>query len=201
MNDAGILIILSGPSGSGKDTVLKELLKLDKDTVLSISSTTRKPRDGEIDGVDYNFLEVSEFKELIENDGVLEYAQYCDNFYGTPRKFVENTLDSGQNIILEIEVQGALQVKEKFNDCVLIFLMPPSFETLKQRLSSRGTEEETVILNRLEVAKSEMKQADKYDYIVVNDEVENAVMKIISIIKADKCRYKRNIGFINSVII
>jgi guanylate kinase len=157
----------------------------------SVSATTRAPRPGEVDGVNYFFKTVSEFKKMIENDELIEWAQYVGNYYGTPRRFVEETLASGKDVLLEIEVQGAMQVKEKFPQGVFIFLVPPTFEDLKKRILNRGTETENSLANRLDAASEELRQIERYDYVVINDDVERACDRIQAIIMAEHCRKDR----------
>ncbi|MDR1563954.1 MAG: guanylate kinase [Oscillospiraceae bacterium] len=182
----GLLIVISGPSGAGKGTVLSSLLKGCEDTVISVSATTRKPREGEKNGQNYYFLSREEFEELIRSDGILEYAEYCGNLYGTPRRHVEERLQMGINVILEIEVQGAAQVVEKCKGAVTIFLMPPSLAELEARLRGRGTEAEEVIQKRVAAAQQELLAAPNYDYIIINDEVEKAAAEINALITAEK---------------
>lgn len=188
MDNEGLLIVLSGPSGSGKDTVLKKLMQEQSNIKLSISATTRLPRPGEKHGQDYYFIKHEEFNDLIDNDGVLEYASYCNNFYGTPKKPVNDWLNSGNDVILEIEVKGGAQVRKTNPKSVGIFIIPPSFEVLKQRLINRKTESESVINDRLSTAKIEIKSALDYDYIVVNDSLDDCVNKIKNIIESEKMR-------------
>ena len=181
----GNLYIFSGPSGIGKDTVLKEVLKRDENVVLSISSVTRDMREGEKQGEKYNFISLQEFKKLLENDELLEYNEYVGNFYGTPKAPVENWINQGKNVVLEIDVNGALKVKEKMPDAVMIFMMPKSMDVLRQRLVKRGTETDETINKRLIQAAKEIKFADKYDYVFFNDELEDAVRDFLSIIRAN----------------
>ncbi|MCU6795258.1 MULTISPECIES: guanylate kinase [Paenibacillus] len=189
--EKGILIVLSGPSGVGKGTVCKALRGCAPDLVYSVSATTRVPREGEVDGVNYFFKTREQFKKLIDTDQILEWAEYVGNYYGTPRQFVEETLNSGKDIILEIEVQGALQVKQKFPQGVFIFLLPPSLDELESRIVGRGTESEESIRSRMSVAMDEFRLMDYYDYAIVNDKVENACSRIQSIIVAEHCRKDR----------
>ena len=188
MPNKGLLIVLSGPSGAGKDTVLKKLMKEQPNIKLSVSATTRSPRPGEKHGKDYYFITHDEFNNLINNDNVLEYANYCDNFYGTPKKPVNDWLDSGCDVILEIEVKGGAQVRKTNPNSIGIFIIPPSFEVLKKRLINRKTESESVINERLSTAKIEIKSALDYDYIVVNDSLDECVKKIKNIIKSEKMK-------------
>lgn len=188
----GLLIVISGPSGAGKGTVVNEIKK-DAEYSLSVSATTRSPRTGEQDGVHYFFKTIEQFEEMIKNKELLEYAQFCENYYGTPISYVNKRLDEGLNVILEIEVQGALQVKEIYPEAVLVFLVPPSLDELERRLRGRGTETDDKISMRLKRAKEEFELMDKYDYIVVNNEVDTAVCDIKTIVKAEKMRSLRSI--------
>ncbi len=178
----GILVLYTGSSGVGKGTIMAELLKKDPSIRLSVSNTTRNPREGEIDGVHYNFVTKEQFEELIDSNGYLEYAKYCDNYYGTPKKQVEDLLDEGYNVFLEIEVQGGLQILEKYPNVLSIFILPPSMEVLEKRLRNRGTEKEEVILKRLEEAKNEIGFKDRYRFNVVNGELETAVDEVLNIL-------------------
>ncbi|RYG74112.1 guanylate kinase [Lentibacillus lipolyticus] len=191
MDENGILFILSGPSGVGKGTVRKELFKRADDLAYSISMTTRERRSGEKDGVDYFYKTNEEFEQLIADNQLLEHARFVNNYYGTPRKYVEDTLASGKDVFLEIEVQGAMQVKENFPEGVFIFLFPPSLEELKNRITGRGTESQDAVLKRLKEARGEIEMMDAYDYVVVNDDVGHAVTKIQSIIQSEHCRRER----------
>ena len=190
-NKEGMLIILSGPSGSGKGTIIKSLLEQRKDTVLSISMTTRDPRFGEQEGVHYFFRTREEFEQTIANDGFLEYAEYNGNYYGTPIAPIQRWLYEGKNVILEIEVQGAEKVMDKRKDLVSVFLAVPSMEELEHRLRGRGTETDEVIERRLAAAKQELTRVFRYQYVVLNDEVEQAVARLNTIIDAENLRYSR----------
>ena len=188
----GLLIVLSGPSGVGKGTVRKELFsQANTNYEYSISMTTRNPREGEVDGVDYFFKSREEFEALIEQGGLLEHAQFVGNYYGTPLAYVNETLDAGRDVFLEIEVQGAKQIREKAPDALFIFLAPPSLSELKSRLVGRGTETADVIAKRIATAEEELEMMSLYDYVVENDEVTNACDKINAIIKAEHCRRER----------
>lgn len=191
IEERGILFILSGPSGVGKGTVRKSLFEKDTDLKYSISMTTRSPREGEIDGVDYFFKSKEEFEAMIEERKMIEYAQYVGNYYGTPKEYVQEQLENGNDVFLEIEVQGALQVKENFPEGVFVFLIPPSFEELKDRIINRGTETEEKVRNRLAAAKQEIEMMDYYDYVVVNDRVDKAVQTIQSIVRSEHCKRER----------
>jgi guanylate kinase len=191
INQEGLLIVISGPSGAGKGTVCKSLLSKANNLRLSTSITTRKPRLGEIEGVNYFFIENEKFKEMIYAGELLEYAMVYDNYYGTPKKKVLEQLNLGKDVILEIDIQGALKVKSEFPQGVFIFIMPPSMEELKNRIKNRGTESETELTKRFEASYKEINYVSKYNYIVVNDEIEEAVEKVKSIIIAEKCRVDR----------
>jgi guanylate kinase len=192
MQEKGLLIVLSGPSGVGKGTVRKAIFsQQETEFEYSISMTTRKPREGEVNGVDYFFKSREEFEELIEQDRLLEYAEFVGNYYGTPVDYVRETLDAGKDVFLEIEVKGARQVREKFPEGLFIFLMPPSLHELKNRIVTRGTESDDLINNRLLTAREEIEMMDLYDYIVENDQVDLASERIIAIVKAEHCRRER----------
>lgn len=200
MNSKGILIVISGPSGSGKGTVLKELKKISDNIFFSISATTRSPRPEEANGVNYYFKTKEQFMWLIENNEMLEFAEYCKNYYGTPKKNVELKLNEGYNVILEIEVQGAMQIKNSGFDATFIFIMPPSIDELECRLRKRHTENEKAIQERLNTAKNEIKQANKYDYIVINDDYRKAAQNIKAIITAQKLKTQNQINLTQEVL-
>ncbi len=196
----GSLIVLSGPSGSGKGTILSKLLGEDKNTFLSVSATTRTARPGEVDGVNYHFMSKAQFESLIESDGMLEYACYCDNYYGTPKKAVYDQIEKGNNVILEIEVQGAMQIKKACPEAVLVFVLPPSIEVLEQRLRGRGTEDEDTVLKRMETALKEIEKAPEYDFVIVNDDLDVAVDDLASVIKSAKFHKNSMKQFLHNLI-
>ena len=189
----GTLIVLSGPSGVGKSTVISELLSTRKDLYFSVSFTTRAPRVGEENGVNYNFVDRAEFERMIEAEELLEYAEYVNNYYGTSLKVIQDKLAAGVDVLLDIEVQGAAKVKAKCPEAVLIFIIPPSFEELSRRLHGRNTYSEQTITGRLQQAREEYKEIGKYDYLVVNDSVANAAEEIRAILTAEGCRTHRRI--------
>lgn len=188
MANDGLLIILSGPSGCGKGTIVSRILNEREDTVLSVSVTTRAPRPGEIDGFHYWFITAEEFDNMVQRNDLLEYAQYSGNCYGTPRTAVEEHIKAGRNVILEIDVQGALQVMQRCDDYVSVFLTVPSMEELEKRLRGRGTEEESRVQARLTAAKEELEYVDRYQYRVLNDDLDEAVEQIHRIIETEKSR-------------
>ena len=189
MTKKGKLIILSGPSGTGKSTVVFKAMEGRQDLCFSTSVTTRSPRSGEVDGREYFFIDQARFDEMVENGELLEHARYVSNSYGTPRPFVEAQLRKGMNVILDIEVQGARQVKEKMPDAVAIFMMPPSLAELRRRLEGRGTEKAEAIEARIARAREEIREADFYDYLIVNQDVETAAADFSAIISAEQCRF------------
>ncbi len=191
MYKKGLLIVVSAPSGGGKGTILTQLFKECENIKFSVSATTRSPREGEIDGIHYHFKSKEDFEKLIEQGQMLEYASYCDNYYGTPKQPVQQALDIGNDIIVEIEVQGGAQVKKIAPESVGIFISPPSLEVLEKRLRGRGTESDEVVQKRLNTAKEELKSINDYDYVVVNDTVEKAVEDIKAIIRAEKLKTNR----------
>ena len=195
----GVLTVVSGFSGAGQGTVMKRLIQKYDDYALSISVTTRNPREGERDGIEYFFKTKEEVEAMIENDEFLEYARYVDNYYGTPRFYVEEMLAKGKNVILEIEIQGAMQIKAKNPEAVLVFVTPPSFEELRNRLVGRGTETADVIESRLRRASEEAEGMPSYDYILVNDQVEDCVDRLHQIILSERAKAQRNEEFINTI--
>lgn len=188
MENKGVLIIISGPSGAGKGTICKALLEKHNDLFLSVSATTREPRKGEVNGVNYYFLTKEEFKSKIEEGDFLEWAEVYGNYYGTPKSKVQEMIDSGKNVILEIDIQGALKVKENSEEGVFIFILPPSMEELKHRIINRGSETPESLLERFNSAYKEINYISKYNYGIVNDTVESAVNKIENILVSEQCR-------------
>ena len=200
MNEKGILIVVSGFSGSGKGTLMKELLTRYPDTyALSISATTRSPREGEVDGREYFFVSKDEFEKMIAKGELIEYAKYVENYYGTPRDYVEKKLDEGKDVILEIEIQGALNVKKMFPDTLLLFVTPPSAEELKKRLVGRGTETMDVIESRMDRACEEAEGMENYDYLIVNYSLDRCVEEMHSIIRGEHRRSSRNCEFMKEI--
>lgn len=199
MKRKGHLVIISGFSGAGKGTIVQKLVKEYDNYALSISMTTRKPRPGEINGVHYHFVTDEEFEQCIADDGMLEYAGYCSHYYGTPIAFVDKQMKEGKDVILEIEIQGAMKVKEKFPDALLLFVLPPSAKKLKERLVGRGTETMEVIDQRMKRALEEAKGILNYDYIVINDQLEDSVKQVNTIVEAAKFTADHNADFINQI--
>ena len=189
MSEKGKLLVISGPSGAGKSTVVFKAIEGREDICFSTSVTTRSPRPGEVDGREYFFVNFERFREMVENDELLEHAEYVANRYGTPRVYVEQRMSEGMNVLLDIEVQGARQVRKKMPEAVLIFIAPPSIEELERRLRGRGTDTEAAIEGRLIRARQEFQEADFYDYLIVNDDVEKAASKLNAIIEAEHCRF------------
>ncbi len=199
MEKKGILLVISGFSGAGKGTLVKKLMETYDEYALSVSMTTRAPREGEQEGVHYFFTDRERFEKTIAEDGLIEYAQYCGNYYGTPRAYVESQLARGSNVILEIEMQGALQIKQKIPEALLLFVTPPSAAELERRLVGRGTETPEVIAKRLARAYEESEGMDAYDYIVVNDVLEECVEEVHRLVDAARCEPIRRTEFIKEI--
>ena len=191
MNKKGILIVVSGFSGAGKGTLMKRLLETYDNYALSVSATTRSPRPGEVDGREYFFKTVDEFEKMIAQDELIEYAKYVNNYYGTPKDYVMRQLDAGKDVILEIEIQGALKVKEKYPDTLLLFVTPPSAKELKERLVGRGTETMDVIESRMKRAAEESEGVEAYDYLIINDDLETCVKEMHQVIQSEHNRVNR----------
>ena len=189
MSEKGKLLVISGPSGAGKSTVVFKAIEGRSDVCFSTSVTTRAPRPGEVDGREYFFIDFKRFHEMVKNDELLEHAEYVTNCYGTPRAYVEQRLNEGMNVVLDIEILGARQVKKKMPGAVLIFIAPPSLVELERRLRGRGTDTEEAILGRLTRARQEYREANFYDYLIVNDDVEKAAKQLSAIIEAEHCRF------------
>ena len=196
----GILVVVSAPAGCGKDTILEQALKLNGNLFYSVSATSRAMRPGETDGVSYHFRTREQFEDMIKNGELLEYTEYCGNYYGTPKKAVEDMLEAGKDVILKIEIEGAANVKKMFPECVMIFILPPSIAELSRRLHKRGTETEEVIALRLETAKKELDFAKNYDYFVVNDALEDAVSDFLTVVRAEKLKAANNHGIIGKIL-
>ena len=200
MKNNGMLVVLSGPAGSGKDTVISELFKSDFDITKSVSMTTRKPRDGEADGIDYMFVSEEDFLDAVENGELLEYARYGVNYYGTPKGPVDKWLEDGHIVILKIDVEGAGNIRKIYPDTVSIFIMPPSMQILEKRLRDRGSEDEEDVLRRLKIAFNEIERCrNEYDYVVINDDLQDAVDDIKTIINAEKHKVSRCNIFLSEV--
>lgn len=192
----GLLIVVSGPSGSGKGSIIKKYLKKNKGVVLSVSATTRAPRKGEIDGCHYHFKTIDEFKKMIESDELIEWVEYCGNYYGTLKQWVQDQLSDGKDVLLEIEVEGAMNIKKMFPESILVFVLPPGFAELRKRMEKRGTETSKVLDNRLERAAEELEYAKEYGYLLLNEDLDVAVTDLDIIIKAEKLKIHRNLGLI-----
>ncbi|SKB89943.1 guanylate kinase [Lachnospiraceae bacterium] len=199
MDQKGILVVVSGFAGAGKGTIMKQLVSDYDNYALSVSATSRNPRPGEVDGVNYFFKTREEFEEMISKDELVEYAEYVGNYYGTPRAFVEEKLQEGKNVILEIEIQGAMQIKKKFPEALLVFIMPPSAAELKRRLVGRGTETPEVIDKRMKRAVQESEGIENYDFIVVNDDIKECTKRLNGMIEASRFAPSRQSDFINEV--
>lgn len=195
----GLLFVVSAPAGCGKDTILEQVLAKEENVGYSVSATTRAPRPGEVDGTHYFFLTRERFEEMIKNGDVLEYTEYCGNYYGTPKKGVEAMLAEGKDVVLKIEVEGAMNIKKLFPDSCLVFILPPSMQELERRLRKRGTEDEPTIMRRIAQAKNEIDTAVNYDYFVVNDDLEDAVNDLIAVIRGEKCRRERNLALLQAI--
>lgn len=195
----GLLVVVSGPSGTGKGTLLNNIRQKENNIKFSVSATTREPRDGEVEGVNYFFKTHEEFDSMIKKGELVEWVKYCDNYYGTPKRCIEDTIKSGLDCLLEIEVEGALNIKSIYPDCVSIFILPPSFDELRRRIEGRGTEKPEAIQKRMEKAVKEMKFVDKYDYVVVNDDIEEAVNSIKCILASEKLKLCRNINILERI--
>ncbi|NLL05148.1 MAG: guanylate kinase [Clostridiaceae bacterium] len=195
----GLLVVVSGPSGTGKGTLLNNIRQKENNIKFSVSATTREPRDGEVEGVNYFFKTHEEFDSMIKKGELVEWVKYCDNYYGTPKRCIEDTIKSGFDCLLEIEVEGALNIKSIYPDCVSIFILPPSFDELRRRIEGRGTEKPEAIQKRMEKAVKEMKFVDKYDYVVVNDDIEEAVNSIKCILASEKLKLCRNINILERI--
>lgn len=199
MNEHGMLAVISGFSGAGKGTLMKALLERYDNYALSISATTRGPREGEVDGREYFFVTEERFKEMIEKEELIEYARYVNHYYGTPKEYVLNQMEQGKDVLLEIEIQGALKVKERFPEAILIFVMPPSAEELKRRLVGRGTESMDVINARLRRAVEEAEGMESYDYILINDEIDTCVERLHQMIMTQHGRVSNNMAFLSQI--
>jgi guanylate kinase len=196
----GQLIVFSGPSGVGKGTILAKYMAGRRDICYSVSATTRTPRPGEVDGTHYFFWTKEKFEEMIAAGQMLEYAQYNGNYYGTPKQFVEDKLNDGVDVVLEIEVQGAAKVRTACPEGLFIFVLPPSFETLRSRLTGRGTEDAATVQKRLDAALGELRQAASYDYVIVNDDLDRAVQDLATVVQADRCSVKFQKNLIEEVL-
>ncbi len=199
MKHKGILVVVSGFSGAGKGTLMKQLVKTYDAYALSVSMTTRAPRPGETEGKDYFFISKEEFEKKIADGALVEYAQYCGNYYGTPKEYVEKQLEHGKDVILEIEIQGALKIKERFPSALLLFVTPPSMKELKRRLCGRGTETEEIIRARLSRAGEEAEGIEAYDYLVINDDLETCVKQMHALIQGAHSAPLRNEAFIANI--
>ena len=195
----GVLYVVSGPSGVGKGTICKALIEQNPDIYLSISATTRPPRPHETDGVHYHFMNGDEFRDAVARSDMLEYAVFCGNYYGTPKQKVDEMLSTGRNVLLEIEVQGAMKARSKYPEGVYIFVLPPSMEELQKRIAGRGTESDELISERLMTALNEYSHIDSYNYILINDDIDSAVKRFEAIITAESCRIERNMDIVDEV--
>ena len=199
MTNDGMLIVVSAPSGTGKGAIIKKLLDYDKNIKYSVSATTRQPRKGEKDGENYIFLSKDEFENMITHKELVEWDEYCGNYYGTPKKYIDRVTEKGLDVVLEITVAGGLDVKKMCPDAIMIFVLPPSMDELKRRITSRGTEEPAVIEKRLEKAYKELDHLKFYEYVVINDDLEHAVKQILEIINSERLKYFRNKDILNKI--
>lgn len=199
MKHKGLLLVISGFAGTGKGTIVSMLRERYGNYALSVSATTRAPRNGEVDGVHYFFKTKEEFLQMIVEDELFEYAKYVDNYYGTPKKYVQEQMDAGKDVILEIEMQGALKIKEQFPDVVLLFVVPPDADTLEARLLGRGTETPEVVKKRLGRAVEESDYMERYDYLIVNDDLDECVERVHAVIQSEHLRTKRNLEFMETL--
>lgn len=196
----GLLIVVSGPAGVGKGSVVKRVRELNGEIVMSVSATSRKPRPGEAEGVSYFFKTRGQFEEMIRDDRLVEWVEYCGNYYGTPKQFVAQELEKGNDVILEIEVQGSMRIKKLFPGSVMVFIAPPSFAELMRRLRDRKTEDEASIQNRLAKAREEFGYIDEYDYVIINDTIEEAAKEFASVLRSEKLRTARNRKLIDDLL-
>ena len=199
MNGKGLLFVVSAPAGCGKDTILEQLFARTDTAGYSVSATTRAPREGEVDGVHYHFKTREQFEQMIRDGEVLEYTEYCGNYYGTPKKGVEELTSQGRDVILKIEVEGAMNIKRLFPECCLVFILPPSLAELERRLRKRGTETEEKIVARTEQARREIELAENYDYLIVNGELSAAVDDLLAVLRAEKLRRARCGGLLEEI--
>lgn len=200
LSNKGRLFIISGPSGSGKDTLLVKLFKAEPEIKFSISSITRPMRENEKPGEKYNFISKDEFENMIKNNELLEYNQFVGNYYGTPKAPVIKAIENGDDIVVEVDVNGAAQIRNNVPDCTSVFILPPSLEALKTRLHDRGTESEEKIRERLLCALDEIKRANEYDYVIVNDDIDTALNDLVGIIRLDRLKIDRNLDLINKIL-
>lgn len=194
---SGLLVVISGPAGVGKGSIVKEMMKLSDKVVLSVSATTRAPRPNEREGINYFFKSREQFEEMISKDELIEWVEYCGNYYGTPREFVLGEIEKGHIVVLEIEVEGAANVRRLFPDSVLCFVLPPDYYELENRLRGRGTEDEETIKRRLQRAREEFQHIDEYDYIILNDTISSAAQRFMNIIESEQMKTHRNKDLIN----
>ncbi len=199
MSKKGILFVVSAPAGCGKDTILEQMFKITENVCYSVSATTRAPREGEVNGVHYHFMTREQFEGMIKDNAVLEYTEYCGNYYGTPKKAVEDMLADGKDVILKIEVEGAMNIKRIFPESRLVFILPPSLAELERRLRKRGTETEEKIIERTAQAKNELEFAKDYDYLIVNGELDKAVDDLVSVIRTEHLRKEHSMDILAAV--